>query len=89
MKIAVPDSAVEAILPAVADFLSAPKMVVGGQSCEALSGKTFAVYDPATGGEIAQVPAERDDFASHRGTILGRIHPLYGGLGDQDLWPDL
>tara|TARA_E500000305_G_scaffold111921_1_gene129193 strand:+ start:1728 stop:1844 length:117 start_codon:yes stop_codon:yes gene_type:complete len=38
MKIAVPDSAVEAILPAVADFLSAPKMVVGGQSCEALSG---------------------------------------------------
>ena len=57
MKIAVPDSAVEAILPAVADFLSAPKMVVGGQSCEALSGKTFAVYDPATGGEIAQVPA--------------------------------
>lgn len=57
MKIAAPGSDVESILPSVSAFLKAPKMTVGAQSCDALSGKSFAVYDPATGGELAQVPA--------------------------------
>jgi phenylacetaldehyde dehydrogenase len=57
MKIAVPDSDVESILPSVTAFLKAPQMMIAGQSCGALSGRTLAVYDPATGEELAKVPA--------------------------------
>ena len=32
------------------------KMLINGQWCSALSGKTFAVFDPASGDEIAYVP---------------------------------
>ena len=42
------------------DFLSSPKkMLIEGKWVDAASGKTFAVYDPASGDEIAQV-AEGD-----------------------------
>jgi phenylacetaldehyde dehydrogenase len=48
------------ISPKVREFLSQPKkMLIGGQWVEAASGKTFPVYNPATGEEIAQV-AEGD-----------------------------
>ena len=57
MKIAPPDSAVDTLLPAVADFLTAPKMVIGGETVASASGETFAVYNPATGKELARVPA--------------------------------
>lgn len=40
----------------VASFLSVPrKMMIGGKWVEAASGKTFPVYDPATGEVMAQV----------------------------------
>ncbi len=57
MRIAPPDSAVSEILPAVADFLNAPQMQIGPNGCAAASGQTFAVYNPATGAELARVPA--------------------------------
>lgn len=57
MKIAPPDSAVSNILPAVAEFLAAPLMQIGDTACAAASGQTFAVYNPATGAELARVPA--------------------------------
>jgi len=46
--------------PAVKKFIGKPlKMLINNEWVAAGSGKTFAVYDPATGGEIAQV-AEGD-----------------------------
>ena len=48
------------ISPKVREFISSPrKMLIGGQWVDSASGKTFPVYDPATGEEIAQV-AEGD-----------------------------
>jgi phenylacetaldehyde dehydrogenase len=42
---------------AVTNFLAAPhRMLINNQWVEAVSGKTFPVYNPATGDEIAQVP---------------------------------
>lgn len=39
------------------DFLGHnPHMLIGGKQVQAASGKTFAVYNPATGGVIANVP---------------------------------
>lgn len=32
------------------------KMLINGRWCSARSGKTFAVFDPASGDEIARVP---------------------------------
>src|SRR5579871_5153411 len=41
------------------------QMIVGGHATAARSGKTFAVYDPATGREIAQVPdGDAEDIAA-------------------------
>lgn len=41
----------------VKQFLDQPqRMLIGGEFVEAASGRTFAVMDPATGEEIAQVP---------------------------------
>ncbi|WP_417268462.1 aldehyde dehydrogenase family protein [Celeribacter baekdonensis] len=57
MKFSAPDSAVDVVLPSVSAFLAAPKMVIGKNECGASTGRTFAVFDPATGEEIAQVPA--------------------------------
>lgn len=40
------------------------QMIVGGRTVNARSGKTFAVYDPASGREIAQVPdGDAEDIA--------------------------
>ncbi len=48
------------IIPGVTDFLSRPrKMLINDQWVESISGKTFPVYNPADGKEIAQV-AEGD-----------------------------
>jgi phenylacetaldehyde dehydrogenase len=49
-----------AILGSVLDLLTVPrKMLIDGNWVEAASGKTFAVFNPATGDEIARV-AEGD-----------------------------
>lgn len=57
MKIAQPDTMVDAVLPQVTAFLSAPKMLIGAQSRTALSGQTMPVFNPATGQELTRVPA--------------------------------
>src|SRR5215472_3161166 len=33
------------------------RMLIDGEFVDALSGQTFAIYDPATGREIAQIPS--------------------------------
>jgi phenylacetaldehyde dehydrogenase len=49
-----------AVLPEVQTFVSQPKkLFINGEWVEAASGKTFAVYNPATGEVLAQV-AEGD-----------------------------
>ena len=52
------------ITPNVTRFLSKPKkMLIGGEWVTSASGKTFPVYDPATGREIAQVSeGEEEDI---------------------------
>ena len=52
------------ITPEVNKFLATPrKMLIDGQWVEAASGKSFAVYDPATGEVIASVPeGEKEDI---------------------------
>jgi len=57
MRIAPPDSPVSQISPAVAEFLRAPQMQIGKSACAAASGRTFAVFNPATGQQLTQVPA--------------------------------
>lgn len=57
MRIAQPDSTVEELSPAVAAFLRAPKMLIGREQVASKSGNTYPVYNPATGEELAQVPA--------------------------------
>jgi len=51
------------IHPQVADFLEKPrKMLINGKWVNALSGKTFPTYNPATGEVLAQVAeGDRDD----------------------------
>lgn len=61
MRIAPPDSAVSEILPSIAAFLKAPRMLIGAETVAASSGETFAVFNPATGAELAQVPAGTAD----------------------------
>ncbi len=51
---------INALSSAVKDFISKPRrLLIDGQWVEAKSGKTFAVYDPSTGQQIAEV-AEAD-----------------------------
>ncbi len=52
------------ITPNVTKFLSKPKkMLIGGEWVTSASGKTFLVYDPSTGREIAQVSeGEEEDI---------------------------
>src|SRR5258708_14302383 len=52
------------IAPEVNAFLATPrKMLINGQWVEAASGRSFAVYDPATGEVIASVPeGEKEDI---------------------------
>ncbi|MFN4154366.1 MAG: aldehyde dehydrogenase family protein [Paracoccaceae bacterium] len=57
MRIAPPDSLVSEILPSVAAFLTAPRMVIGADSVAPSTSETFAVFNPATGAELARVPA--------------------------------
>lgn len=57
MQIARPDSAVEEILPSVAGFLESPvRMVIGDQKVASDTSETLAVFNPATGQKIAEVP---------------------------------
>ncbi|HYI46815.1 MAG TPA: aldehyde dehydrogenase family protein [Actinomycetota bacterium] len=44
------------VLPEVTKFIEAPKMIIGGKSVDAVSGKTFDVIDPSKGEAFAQVP---------------------------------
>lgn len=51
------------IQDSVAKAIGAQRMLIGGKRVAALSGKTFEVFDPATGKPIATAPAgERDDI---------------------------
>ncbi|NBE51859.1 aldehyde dehydrogenase family protein [Streptomyces boluensis] len=44
------------VLDSVKQFISAPKrLLIGGEWVDAASGRTFATYDPATGGKITDV----------------------------------
>ncbi|MDQ4065113.1 MAG: aldehyde dehydrogenase family protein, partial [Actinomycetota bacterium] len=44
------------LLPEVTKFIEAPKMTIDGKAVDAISGKTFSVYDPSTGQVFAEVP---------------------------------
>lgn len=68
---AVSDTAVT-IDPAVKQFLGVPrKMLIDGKWVEAASGKTFPVYNPATGEVMAQVAeGEKEDI--HRAVTAAR-----------------
>lgn len=56
----------------VQGFISSPrKMLIGGQWVDSASGKTFPVYDPATGEEMAQV-AEGDKEDINRAVDAAR-----------------
>ena len=56
----------------VSSFVSQPrKMLIGGKWIEAASGKTFATFNPATGGVLAQV-AEGDREDIDRAVKAGR-----------------
>ena len=56
MSTATSDRPIEAVSSNVRKFLSNPKKnLINGQWVEAASGKTFSVYDPATGDKIAEV----------------------------------
>ena len=45
------------VLPEVTKFLEgSPKMTIGGQPVDAVSGSTFEVIDPSTGGVVTEVP---------------------------------
>jgi len=51
-----PESVLDRLTPNVRQFLSGSKqMLIDGEWIDAASGKTFAVFDPATGETIAQV----------------------------------
>ncbi len=51
-------------LPSVEQFTAAPlKMIIDGQLVEAVSGKTFPVYNPAMGEVLAQMAAgDKEDI---------------------------
>lgn len=50
--------------PRVSDYIASPKqMLIDGRWVDAASGKTFPVYNPATGGEVARVAeGDREDI---------------------------
>lgn len=59
MRIAIPDQAIDTVLPEVIDFLKDPKMLIGGQSVAGEDG-SFEVFNPATGAVLAHVPSGSD-----------------------------
>ena len=60
------------LTPTVQDFLVPPrKMLIDGKWIDSASGKTFPVYDPATGSVIAQV-AEGDTEDIERAVVAAR-----------------
>src|SRR5258708_37137159 len=68
---AVSDTAIQ-IAPEVKRFLGEPrKMLIDGKWVEAASGKTFPVYNPATGEVMAHV-AEGDKEDIHRAVTAAR-----------------
>ncbi|MDZ7910121.1 MAG: aldehyde dehydrogenase family protein, partial [Gemmobacter sp.] len=48
---------VSELLPSVVTFLKSPGMLIGSEALAAATGETFAVFNPATGAELARVPA--------------------------------
>ncbi|HBU15651.1 MAG TPA: aldehyde dehydrogenase, partial [Gemmobacter sp.] len=65
MRIAPPDSAVSELLPSVVTFLKSPGMLIGSETLAATTGETFAVFNPATGAELARVPAGTASDVDH------------------------
>ena len=55
MRIGAPDQAPSGIAAPVTDFLKAPKMLIGGASCDGEAG-SFEVFNPADGAVLANVP---------------------------------
>lgn len=55
MRIGAPDLAPTGIAPAVRDFLTSPKMLIGGASCDG-GAAGFDVFNPADGSVLASVP---------------------------------
>jgi len=61
-----PASALDQLTPSVRRFLSAPKqLLIDGEWIDAASGKTFSVFDPATGETIAQVAEGEAEDINH------------------------
>src|SRR6201996_8659007 len=61
-----PASALDQLTPAVRRFLSGSKqLLINGEWMDAASGKTFSVYDPATGETIAQVAEGEAEDIDH------------------------
>jgi len=72
MSTATLDRPIAKVSPNVQKFLAAPKKnLINGQWVEAANGKTFSVYDPATGQVIAQA-AEGDKEDINRAVIAAR-----------------
>lgn len=61
-----PASALDLLTPTVRQFLSGPKqLLIDGEWMDAASGKTFSVFDPATGDTIAQVAEGEAEDIDH------------------------
>ncbi|EDY18628.1 Aldehyde dehydrogenase (NAD(+)) [Chthoniobacter flavus Ellin428] len=61
-----PASALDQLTPSVRQFLSGPKqLLIDGEWMDAASGKTFSVFDPATGDTIAQVAEGEAEDIDH------------------------
>lgn len=61
-----PAGALEKLTPSVRQFLSGPKqLLIDGEWMDAASGKTFSVFDPATGDTIAQVAEGEAEDINH------------------------
>ena len=57
MRIADPQKSVQALAPGVTDFLSGEiRMVIEGERVAAESSRTFPIFDPSKGAEIANAP---------------------------------
>jgi len=61
-----PASGLDLLTPNVRQFLSGSKqMLIDGEWVDAASGKTFSVFDPATGETIAQVAEGEAEDINH------------------------
>ncbi|EBA06867.1 aldehyde dehydrogenase family protein [Sagittula stellata] len=84
MKIGAPDKAPSSIAAAVTDFLKAPKMLIGGTSCDGEAG-SFDVFNPADGTVLASVPeaseADVDRAVAAAGATMAGTWGSMSGAG--------